>query len=168
MLFLQLIFEVIVLPDFFFIFIFYPYWKWSMACLQDLVGKLKDAAKSVEKASQMWCRCPVSSPLPQHKALNFSGFQRHCSPLCSFFCTLRLTWHVYAHETIIIPTCVSIKQRNKTPTSFFESFHGSAKPTHTDPDMLLVFEGNFNFVGGNIFNKYCWCHCHIVGFVWNI
>lgn len=38
----------------------------KMCCLffllQDLVGKLKDAAKSVEKASQMWWlpRCPVS------------------------------------------------------------------------------------------------------------
>lgn len=32
-----------------------------MSCFQDLVGKLKDAAKSAEKASQMWCWCPVSS-----------------------------------------------------------------------------------------------------------
>lgn len=47
------------------------YLNWLMVpCFQDLVGKLKDAAKSVEKASQMWCRCPVSSPF---QALNFSS-----------------------------------------------------------------------------------------------
>lgn len=60
------------------------------ARFQDLVGKLKDAAKSVEKASQMWRVCPLPAP----SCFFFFFFLRH-------FCTvLRHT------EVIIVPDAV--------------------------------------------------------------
>lgn len=56
---LMLLFKVMLLRFFFLNFC----WKWSMvAYFQDLVGKLKDAAKSVEKAGQMWCDAGVQFP----------------------------------------------------------------------------------------------------------
>lgn len=82
-----------------------------MNCVQDLVGKLKDAAKSVEKASQMWCRCPVSSHFsaPQSAEL----LQNPALILISSDLLLYSTLVCHVCIWLIIPDCVLIKKENK-------------------------------------------------------